>query len=123
MDESGVTFRTKSGKCITLPAEQFLGRFVQHVLPDRFVKIRHYGLLAAGNVRTKLKAASDILACREASNTTSSSGSTEQFSVEEPSDFRALLLRLTGIDLTRCPVCGSHAIERRPLQRAPPEAA
>jgi predicted Zn-ribbon and HTH transcriptional regulator len=118
MDDDGVTFRTKSGKSITLAAEQFLGRFVQHVLPDRFVKIRHYGLLAAGNVRTKLKAASDILACRQASNTTTLSEATKV-----PSDFRALLLQLTGIDLTRCPVCGSHAIERRPLQRAPPEAA
>jgi hypothetical protein len=123
MDDNGVTFRTKSGKCITLPAEQFLGRFVQHVLPDGFVKIRHYGLLAAGNVRTKLKAASDILACREAANTTTLSEATTQSSGEVLSDFRALLLQLTGIDLTRCPVCGSHAIERRPLQRAPPVAA
>jgi hypothetical protein len=123
MDESGVTFRTKSGKRITVPAEQFLGRFVQHVLPDRFVKIRHYGLLAAGNVRTKLKAASDILACRQDSNTTTLSEATTQSSGEVLSDFRALLLQLTGIDLTRCPICGSHAIERRPLQRAPPEAA
>jgi len=118
MDDDGVTFRTKSGKCITLAAEQFLGRFVQHVLPDGFVKIRHYGLLAAGNVRTKLKAASDILACREASNTTTLSEATKV-----PLDFRVLLLQLTGIDLTRCPVCGSHAIEHRPLQRAPPGAA
>ena len=118
MGESGVTFRTKSGKRITLAAEQFLGRFVQHLLPDGFVKIRHYSLLAAGNVRTRLKAASDILACREASNTTTLSEATKV-----SSDFRALLLQLTGIDLTRCPVCGSHAIERRPLQRAPPVAA
>jgi predicted Zn-ribbon and HTH transcriptional regulator len=123
MDDDGVTFRTKSGKCITLPAEQFLGRFVQHVLPDGFVKIRHYGLLAAGNVRTKLKAASDILACGDTSTATHLSDLAEQLSIELASDFRALLLRLTGIDLTRCPVCGSHAIERRPLQRAPPEAA
>ena len=101
-----------------LAAEQFLGRFVQHVLPDRFVKIRHYGLLAAGNVRTMMKAASDILAYREASNTTTLSEATKV-----TADFRALLLQLTGIDLTRCPVCGSYAIERRPLQRAPPVAA
>ena len=122
MDESGVTFRTKSGKRITLPAEQFLGRFVQHVLPDGFVKIRHYGLLAAGNVKAKLKAASDILACRQASTATQLCTLAEQLSIELASDFRALLLRLTGIDLTRCPVCGSHAIERQPLQRAPPVA-
>ena len=29
-----------------LPAETFLDRFLQHVLPDRFMRIRHYGLLA-----------------------------------------------------------------------------
>jgi hypothetical protein len=115
---SGVTFRTKSGKRITLPAEQFLERFVQHVLPDGFVKIRHYGLLAAGNVGTKLKAARGFLACREASNTTTPSETPQV----QPG-FRVLLLQLTGIDLTRCPACGSHAIEHRPLQRAPPEAA
>ncbi len=33
-------------KRMTLPAEEFLRRFVQHVLPKGFVKIRHYGLLA-----------------------------------------------------------------------------
>ena len=30
---------------MTLTAEEFLRRFVQHVLPKGFVKIRHYGLL------------------------------------------------------------------------------
>jgi hypothetical protein len=33
-------------KTMTLTAEEFLRRFVQHVLPKQFVKIRHYGLLA-----------------------------------------------------------------------------
>src|SRR3984957_30044 len=33
-------------KRLTLPAEEFLRRFVQHVLPQGFVKVRHYGLLA-----------------------------------------------------------------------------
>ncbi len=33
-------------KTMTLPAEEFLRRFVQHVLPQGFVKVRHYGLLA-----------------------------------------------------------------------------
>ena len=31
---------------VRLPAEEFLRRWVQHVLPRGFVKIRHYGLLA-----------------------------------------------------------------------------
>jgi Putative transposase len=47
-----VTFRYKDyadgnhHKTMTLWAEEFLRRFVQHVLPRGFVKIRHYGLLA-----------------------------------------------------------------------------
>jgi hypothetical protein len=47
-----VTFRYKDyaderhAKSLTLPAEEFLRRFVQHVLPRGFVKMRHYGLLA-----------------------------------------------------------------------------
>jgi hypothetical protein len=46
-----VTFRYKDysddhrAKAMTLSAEEFLRRFVQHVLPKGFVKVRHYGLL------------------------------------------------------------------------------
>ena len=41
-----VTFRTKSGKTVTVAPVEFLRRFVQHVLPDGFHKIRHFGLYA-----------------------------------------------------------------------------
>jgi hypothetical protein len=41
-----VTFRTKNGKTVTVSPVEFLRRFVQHVLPDGFHKIRHYGLYA-----------------------------------------------------------------------------
>ena len=47
-----MTFRYKDyaddrkDKTMTLSAEEFLRRFVQHVLPKGFVKMRHYGLLA-----------------------------------------------------------------------------
>lgn len=49
-----VTFATKNGATSTLTGVDFLHRFVQHVLPKRFVKIRHYGLYASGHVDTKL---------------------------------------------------------------------
>jgi Putative transposase/Transposase zinc-binding domain len=51
-DDGQVTFRYKDyadagrDKAMTLPAVEFLRRFVQHVLPRGFVKVRHYGLLA-----------------------------------------------------------------------------
>jgi hypothetical protein len=126
LDQNGVTFRTKNGKSITLSPQDFLRRFVQHVLPDGFVKIRHYGLLAPGNVNTKLKAAAALLPSQPSSDGTAPPAELGQPPLQETSDFRALLLELTGIDLTRCSVCGSRAVERRPLPslaRAPPDAA
>jgi hypothetical protein len=41
-------------RTMTLPAEEFLRRFLQHVLPSGFVKVRHYGLLANGQREPKL---------------------------------------------------------------------
>lgn len=42
-------------KQMTVSADEFLRRFLLHVLPKGFVRIRHYGLLASPNVNTKLK--------------------------------------------------------------------
>jgi len=41
-------------KLMTLEAEEFVRRFLLHILPSGFTKIRHYGLLASRNVSTKL---------------------------------------------------------------------
>ncbi len=52
LDGEGVTFTWKDYargqrlQQMTLPGEEFLRRFLLHVLPDRFVRIRYYGLLA-----------------------------------------------------------------------------
>ena len=62
-----VTFRSKDyaddqrSKTMTLTAEEFLRRFVQHVLPKGFVKIRHYGLLANQHRGAKLQACRRLL--------------------------------------------------------------
>ena len=59
--EGRVSFRYKDyadgqrHKTLTLSAEEFLRRFVQHVLPKGFVKIRHYGLLANRHRDDKLR--------------------------------------------------------------------
>lgn len=47
-------------KQMTLPAEEFIGRFLMHVLPSRFVRIRHYGL-HHGSCRNKLQQARCVL--------------------------------------------------------------
>ena len=67
MDDDGrVTFRTKNGDKVTLTADAFLGRFLQHVLPKRFVKIRHYGLHAPASVATDLATAQALLVAARA---------------------------------------------------------
>jgi hypothetical protein len=60
-----VTFRytpsgCKKSKRCTLPAEEFIRRFLQHVLPKGFVKVRYYGLFAPGQ-RQRLKQARALL--------------------------------------------------------------
>jgi len=55
LDEGKVTFRWKDyrkgieNRLLTLDAQEFIGRFLRHVLPSGFYKIRYYGLLAAAN--------------------------------------------------------------------------
>jgi hypothetical protein len=55
IDRAEVTFRWKDyrkglhNQLLTLEAEEFIGRFMRHVLPSGFYKIRYYGLLAAAN--------------------------------------------------------------------------
>ena len=117
-----VTFRTKGEATATLHPHEFLHRFLQHVLPHGFVKLRHYGLLAPGNVNTKLATARTALEKlhKGASLSPPSPAHVPLFSAEHPVDWRALLLRLTGIDVTRCRKCGG-AIHSRPLDRPPPK--
>lgn len=77
MDERGITFkwkdyRVKEGarvgaggktrhKTMTLAPEEFMRRFLLHVLPGRFHRIRHYGLLANGGRKANLALARELL--------------------------------------------------------------
>jgi len=110
-DGHEVCFRTKHGNTCTIPALEFVRRFLLHVLPSRFVKIRHYGLVAAANVGTKLETARR---CLEAPRPPQASAAMPQ------SSWREMLFALTGIDLLLCPVCGAKAMERRPLPASSP---
>jgi Putative transposase/Transposase zinc-binding domain len=89
-------------KVMRLTADEFIRRFLLHVLPKRFVRIRHYGLLAGRNVATQLARCRQLLGVPE---------------VEPPVE-RTWLDRLrewTGQDLSCCPYC------QRPLTRQPLE--
>jgi hypothetical protein len=115
--DDAVTFRTWDEQTATLHPHEFLRRFLQHVLPRGFVKLRHYGLLAPGNVNTKLIAARQLLEARTAlppPTPVAPAASSSDKSV----DWRELLQRLTGSDVTRCAKCGG-ALHSRPLERAP----
>jgi hypothetical protein len=101
MDERGVCFRTRGEKTVTLPAQEFLRRFLLHVLPKGFVKIRHYGLVAASHATTTLEIARERLA--EA--TGAPAPAVRDDAHHEPKDWRALLAVLTGVDLAVCPRC------------------
>jgi hypothetical protein len=69
MDERGITFRWKDYrvqgktryKAMTLAADEFMRRFLLHVLPGGFHRIRHYGLLANGVRKTNLARARELL--------------------------------------------------------------
>ena len=119
MDERGVCFATKNGKTITLAPEEFIRRFLLHVLPPGFVKIRHYGLWASGNVSTRLAAARQLL---PAAAPVPVPAPVETGLLDDALDWQKRLLRLAGIDVTRCPRCGEGRMIRHPLDYAAPVA-
>jgi hypothetical protein len=112
-DDQTVTFRARDNdnpgtyRLISLAAQEFIRRFLLHVLPQGFVRIRHFGLMASRNAKTKLKKASRLL---QASQPTCLTPSIESHLLS----WQQLLLKLTGLDLTVCPNCGG-TILRKPL--------
>jgi predicted Zn-ribbon and HTH transcriptional regulator len=79
-------------KLMTLDAEEFIRRFLLHVIPKGFMRVRHYGFLANHS--------KDCLSnCRQLIGLTPAPPPPLQRSVEE------LMLALTGIEIHRCPLC------------------
>jgi hypothetical protein len=84
-------------KTMTLPAAEFLHRFLCHVLPSGFQRIRHYGLLAS---RTK---ANQLARCRELLAASAPTPAVKKTTAQ--------WLLLLGIDVTRCPRCGERTLQ------------
>jgi Putative transposase len=69
-DENGVTFKYKDYriegparyKTMTLATDEFIRRFLIHLLPKGFHRIRHYGLLASGSRAANIARARELLA-------------------------------------------------------------
>jgi len=87
-------------KVMTVSAEEFIRRFLIHILPESFMKIRHYGLLGNRNKNTKLKL------CKQLTNTPIRLKSKEKLSALE------LIKKLTGKDFSLCPCCGIGHLSR-----------
>jgi hypothetical protein len=105
-------------KSMELSLEEFLRRYCLHILPERFVKIRHYGLLANRGRQERLARAKALL---EAAGGTEAPGmpSTASAPDETPES------EASGPSRLICPYCGERAlvwvetVEGSP--RAPPE--
>jgi predicted Zn-ribbon and HTH transcriptional regulator len=73
LDERGVTFRYKDYRrdgqaryrTMTLAADEFIRRFLLHVLPKGFHRIRHYGLLASAGCKANIARARELIAAPE----------------------------------------------------------
>jgi hypothetical protein len=84
-------------KTMTLSADEFIRRFLLHVLPRGFHRIRYYGFLGNRHRQEKLEHCRQLL-CMVPSNQSSSETAT-------PEDYRDRYERLTGRSLRECPVC------------------
>ena len=119
--DDSVRFKTKYGKTASMRPEEFIRRFLLHVLPKGFVKIRHYGLLAATHAKAKLAIARGLL--EPTADTPQAPPDTTNPEPTTSRDYRVQMLTTTGLDITRCPRCGLGLLVRRPLfqeARSPP---
>lgn len=119
MDEHGITFRWKDyrakgttrHKTMTLSPDEFIRRFLMHVLPSGFHRIHHYGLLANGYRRAHLAQVRELLTAVSMQADSNAAVAEAVVKVDPPTFI--------------CPDCGAtmHIVEvlaRQPLIRAPP---
>jgi hypothetical protein len=120
LDERGVTFHYKDYRrdgqaryrTMTLAADEFIRRFLLHVLPKGFHRIRHYGLLASAGCKANIARARELIAAAEPP--------------AEPATARDTKADGAAADRPPlCPCCGGHMIiieifERGSMPRGPP---
>ena len=100
MDGGQVSFQWKDyrddnrQKTMTLPAEEFIRRFLIHVLPNGFHRIRYYGFLSNCHRARKLERCRELLRMAPV-----------EPAAEPPADYRDRFEALTGQSLRECPHC------------------
>ena len=104
MTDTSVTFSAKDykdlgkWKDITISGEEFIRRFLMHVPPKRFVRIRHYGLLSSRNRDRKIPLCWNLLGCQK------------YLSRLKSLDAPAMIRLLYHKDICRCTSCGGKMI-------------
>jgi hypothetical protein len=109
LEGNEVTFRWRDSadnnkiKLLTLEALEFIRRFLLHVLPSQFVKIRYYGILSHRSRKGKLLRCKKLLGMLIP----------EQSKEVLKETWQDLLTRITGIDPRVCPYCGKGKMIQR----------
>ena len=99
---------------MVLSGAEFLRRFVEHVLPKGFVKVRHYGLLAARDRDARLTVCRRLLAVEGVRTRTTSA---------VPADAAAPVGAVAPVVEPCGPYCGGRRLVRRDLPRQAAPAA
>lgn len=107
MTDSTVTFTVKDYKNhgqwkeLTIPGQEFIRRFLMHVPPKRFVRIRHYGLLSSRCKNRKIALCRNLLGCKQ------------YLSRLKELDAPAVIKLLYNKDICKCSSCGGKIIPLR----------
>lgn len=89
----------------TIPAVEFIRRFLLHALPKKFVRIRHYGYLSSRNKKQHLTQIRKIM------------GAPVALTTRIDKSVQDVMLELTGVDIMRCPCCKTGTM--RPVRDIP----
>jgi hypothetical protein len=114
IQDGNVSFKWRDYKCeskqkvMTLAAGEFIRRFLLHILPPGFTKIRHYGFLASAVKKRKLALCKRLTGAK--------------LTIAPKLSIAELMMKLTGRDITLCPCCGIGRFTLVP-GLSPPSAA
>jgi hypothetical protein len=123
-----VTFRARDNsrpgqqRLVTITAQEFIRRFLLHILPPRFVKIRHFGLMAPANAKTKLEKARSLLGPPESVSHDELTDHNPE-APPEAKTWQDMMRALTGVDFNLCPQCGQGRLIRFQLNNGEPALA
>lgn len=109
LEDDRVTFSYRDygdgnkSKQMTLDVFEFIRRFLLHILPFKYFKIRYYGFFSNRNRKEKIKICKEILGSLHIDN--------EELPKVE--SWEEVLFRLTGKDPRICPCCGKGRMVRK----------